>query len=338
MPKPKITIKGEIVLEALQQFPETPTQTLAKMIYRDNKKIFLHQESVRGLIRYYRGQSGKSHRKYIANKEHLSKPGSISPFEALPKGIESLETPKFRVLKHEKSLVISDLHIQCHNEQALFAALEYGYKNKVNAVIILGDLNDFYGISTFNKNPYERDLLNELQVTHKILAIMRKGFPNSRIYIKQGNHEDRLRRFYMVKCPELLGIPYFDYKFLLGCDKHKIDLIDSSTIVKIGNLNLLHGHEFGRSFGSAVSPARSLYLKTKSNCLQAHHHRASEYSERDLNGNKVTCYSIGCMCSLRPDWKPINQWEHGFALVELIDSETGDFAVQNKTIQNGRVF
>lgn len=67
-----ITIKGQIVLEWLEKWPDLPKKQLARMIYNsdDNHLIFRDQEAVRNLIRMYRGQSGSRHRKQTQIKKY----------------------------------------------------------------------------------------------------------------------------------------------------------------------------------------------------------------------------------------------------------------------------
>ncbi|NPB03714.1 MAG: metallophosphoesterase, partial [Thermotogae bacterium] len=45
---------------------------------------------------------------------------------------------------------------------------------------------------------------------------------------------------------------------------------------------------------------------------------------------------VGCLCDLKPDYSPNNEWTHGFAFVELF--ENGHFSVKNHLIQGEEVF
>ena len=62
------------ILDALKRFPDTPSLTLAKKIYKEHPKDFENVEAVRRSIRNYRGQSGEAKRKNIANKEFFKEP------------------------------------------------------------------------------------------------------------------------------------------------------------------------------------------------------------------------------------------------------------------------
>jgi hypothetical protein len=67
-----ITIKGQIVLEWLEKWPDLPKKQLARMIYNsdDNHLIFSDQETVRRLIRTYKGQCGDEKRKQTRIKKY----------------------------------------------------------------------------------------------------------------------------------------------------------------------------------------------------------------------------------------------------------------------------
>lgn len=61
------TLRGKIVKEYLKKFPTLGSHTLAKLIYSrdDNYKLFNSSESVRAVIRYYKGTSGVFNRKNL---------------------------------------------------------------------------------------------------------------------------------------------------------------------------------------------------------------------------------------------------------------------------------
>jgi hypothetical protein len=103
----------------------------------------------------------------------------------------------------------------------------------------------------------------------------------------------------------------------------------------MGNMIVMHGHEFGQSVFSPVNSARGLYMKAKANCAVGHHHQTSEHTEKDVNGNVVTTFSIGSLCGLSPDYFPYNKWNHGFATIET--EENGDYEFRNYRIVNGKV-
>lgn len=59
---------GKVVLEYLDRFPNTSSQCLSRIIYRDNVALFRDSEHARTVIRYYRGANGDRDRKKIKNR------------------------------------------------------------------------------------------------------------------------------------------------------------------------------------------------------------------------------------------------------------------------------
>jgi hypothetical protein len=259
------------------------------------------------------------------------------PTILVPEGIKAF-TPEWKpfLLDSKKTLIINDLHVRYHDREAVELALETGYKQGVDCVLINGDLNDFYSISRWEKDPTKRDFGEEVETTQYILQSIRLGFGKVRIILKCGNHEDRYKKKIMDKLPELLNVPYFNYESVIGAERYGVEVITEKIPVKIGKLNVIHGHEL-RGYGT-VNPARSLYLKTKTHTLSGHYHRTSEHIERDLDDEVVGCWSTGCLCDLHPDWMPVNNWNHGFAIVDLLDEESGEYSVRNYKIIEGKLF
>jgi hypothetical protein len=228
-------------------------------------------------------------------------------------------------------LIISDIHIPYHNAPALKKALQYGVEKKVDAVLINGDFIDFAPISYFTKDPYTKlNLLSDIEISRNILEIIRNTFPNAPIYYKLGNHEDWLEKYLMNKAPELLDMDEFKLKSLLRFGELKITEISSYAMMKFGKLNVIHGHEL-KSTMRSVNPARTLYLKAKRSTLVAHHHVTSEHTESDIDGDVVTCWSMGCLSQLKPKYAGLDsKYNLGFAYVTK--NKDGNFTLNNKRI------
>lgn len=331
-----MSIQGDCVKEYLSKWPDAPALTLAKMIYKDNPSLFSSVESTRNSIRYYIGQNGDYHRNHITDKQFYREAGNKSPFENLPDGMRYIEDFSPVRIKEKKTLVVADIHAPYHDKDALLIALEYGYKADCDGVLILGDMHDFFSVSFWEKDPRKRDFQYELEITRVIYETISGGFPDAKLRIKIGNHEERYDRYLGVKAPELLGVDAFEFAAITHCDRHGFEVIGDRKILKIGTLNLVHGHEFGRSITAPVNPARGLFLRAKTHCLCAHHHQPSYHPEPDMNGKVIGCWSIGCLCDLHPQYLPINKWQHGFSIVERLGNE--EFLVQNKVIIKGKVY
>jgi len=329
-----MAIEGEVVKEYLAKFPKTPSLTLAKKIYRENKEVFKSAEHARNTIRYHRGQYGKRNRKKIAPTFKTS-PGKNDPFDAFPVGLKHFNDWTPYKIMGENVLVIADVHIPFHDRESVLIALRHGQACGVDTVLILGDLGDFYSVSWWERDPRLRNFKAEIDMVKDFFKFLRQLFPKAEIVYKIGNHEERYERYLKVKAPDLLGIEIFELANLLDTETHGVQIVGDRRVCKIAGLHLIHGHEFGRAITSPVNPARGLFLKGKEIAMTAHHHQSSNHGAATLADEKITCWSIGCLCDLHPDWKPLNEWNHGFACVERDGKK---FYVRNKKIVDGEVF
>jgi hypothetical protein len=160
-------------------------------------------------------------------------------------------------------------------------------------------------------------------------------FPNAKIYFKLGNHDERLERYLKVKAPELLNLDCLSLGQLLDVNRFKVEIVPDRRIATVGYLYIVHAHEFGKGSGG-VNPARWLYLKGKEMSMCAHFHRTSEHTEKSMADNVISCCSVACLCDLRPEYLPINNWNHGFARINRLDGKR--FQVFNKKIIDGKVY
>jgi len=328
-PKPE----AKIILEALTKYPNHPSLTLAKMIYKNNPEAFKNLETVRSHLRYYRGQSGTKDQKKVTNKTHFREPGSYNPFN-LPEPQEENFEP-YRI-DNSKGLIISDLHFPYQHNGAITSALEFGQKKNVDFILINGDLLDFAAISRHEREWRQRSPYEEFEAARQFLRELRKAFPKTRVIFKEGNHDERWEKWLYVKAPELFNDPEFQLEVRLRLGELKMEIVKDRRPVSIGKLNVLHGHEMAGSSGG-VNPARSTFLKTLDNVLVGHFHRTSNHVEASFGGNVISVQSLGCLCTLNPYYMRVNKHNHGFAYIEH-DFSTGEYHLENKLIIKGKVF
>jgi predicted phosphodiesterase len=312
---------------------QMPTLALARIMYNENKELFINVDNARSALRYIEGKRGK--KEFSKNIEQspffMQNERPRNPYN-LPDSDETKYEPYY--IKAKKLAVLSDVHIPYHSIDAITATFDKISNEKPDAILLNGDFIDFYGLSRFMKDPRKRSVAHELQSAREVLDILATF--GAKIYFKLGNHEERYEHFLMQKAPELLGIQQFELRHLLGLDEKGIDLIGDKRIIKANDLNIVHGHEFGQSIFSPVNVARGLFLRGKVTAMQGHNHSVSEHTESDMNGNIVTTWSLGCLCELNPAYLPINKWSHGFAIVDLHDNGK-DFHVYNYRIHKGKI-
>jgi predicted phosphodiesterase len=329
--------KAAIARAYRSKFPNTPSLTLAKRIYKDNPEVFKDVEDARAKLRYIEGKSGACN---LSNKvkesaffKEEARPNN--PFR-LPDSSAEEKKPFLLPKSCNNVLIISDLHIPYHDISAITAAFNYGIAQQVNTVFINGDLIDFYQLSRFEKDPRARSLSYELDSAKLFLDALRSAFPDADIYYIKGNHCMRLESYLRVKAPELLGVQEFTLEALLQCNKYKVKVLDDKLLVKIGKLSITHGHHVIRGIFAPVNSARGTYLRAKQSTMISHVHKVSEHTETDMDGNMVTCWSTGCLAQLKPDYSPlVSNYSHGFA--HVIVDEKGHFNVKNYRIHQGKI-
>ncbi|HUU93153.1 MAG TPA: metallophosphoesterase [Phycisphaerae bacterium] len=329
MPGRPRSLVGDEARQYCQKYPTSSNLQLARMLRRDNPRLFSSIESARTAVRYYRGACGK------ANLKKMEGANSGMPRIELPEP-EPTEFAKYQLPGDiGRWLVLADLHLPYHDSDAIKIVLAWAAqkKNRCDGLLLLGDFADCYALSRWLKDPRMRRFEDELSAAGQMLGEMKRVVKPKRIIWKAGNHEDRLEKYLMSQAPELFGLPQFTFKSFLKLDEMGIDWVDAMHPIEYHNLTILHGHEWRGGFSSPVNPARTAYLKTRECCIIAHQHRTSEHTEPTLRGTTVTCWSVGCLCDLHPRYSPLNLWNHGFAVVELSQG----WRIHNYRIVNGDV-
>lgn len=326
----------------LARFPEAPSLTLARMAYQENPLLFNSTEDARSTFRYHRGGSGTNNRKRLGDKSHVRAPMQPGdPFGEMPNAIPDGKThfedwQAFIIGGEFKALVLADIHMPYHVPSVVETAIRHGKKQGVDTIILNGDVCDFFSVSFWEKDPRQRDLAGEVQAVRQFLSYLRRQFQKARIVFKLGNHEERWERYLKVKAPELLGMEEFEIDKVLWCSKFGIEVVGERRVIRAGKLNVIHGHEYRFGISSPVNPARGFFLRAKTHCLGSHLHQTSQHSEKNLEESVVSTWSTGCLCVLHADYSPINNWNHGFATVEV--TKGGVFQVENKRIIDGKVY
>ena len=325
--------KQEIAADYIRRFPRSATKTLARLAYKEAPELWLSVESCRDVFRYVRGNHGKRTRKFSTMPRPNGKSGN--PFSDIPPGMVEIDDFKPYVINDPgRYLILSDIHIPYHDRDALMTALE-SVKDP-RGIILNGDICDHFALSYWEKDPRERDFPHEIAVTKKILGLMRAAFPKARMVYKLGNHEERLERYMQLKAPELLGIEALEFQNLFDTDSFHTEVVKDKRPIKLGKLNVIHGHEYRFSISNPVNPARGLFLRSKALALCGHFHQSSHHSENTLDDKQMVCWSTGCLSDLHPRWMVLNKWNLGFATVDI--DEKGAFTVENRRIIEGKIY
>jgi predicted phosphodiesterase len=327
--KPHVTVLKEMIMK----FPQTPNLTLAKLFVKRYPKFYIDVESARKTILKLKGASGDLARKhqykdFRAEFEKLKK--------ELPKGETEKVEPYYLPTSIRRILVLSDIHFPFQNDEALFAALEFGNQKDVDCIYLNGDVMDMYQLSRHEKNPYQRDFKYERDCTRVFLKGIRNMFPNTLIVYKIGNHDERYEKWIMKNSPEIYDEQYMSLGSVLGFTELKIIEVKSKQFAYAGKLPILHGHELPMRSGGD-NPANLSKKRLGKQAIFGHFHKTTQANGREFDkGMSYAIYSTGCLCDLNPNYMPINEWNHGFAYIEI--DANGKYSVENKTILDGKIY
>lgn len=321
----------EIISRYLAENPELSNNDIARLILKNEKiESSATMEAFKRIVARVRGEVKVD--TFTLEEDGLELPESdyteYKPF-IIPSG-------------RNKLLILNDIHLPYHSRQALKTAIDEGVRQGCDTVILNGDTIDFYGVSRFVKDPSVRDVIGELSVAKQFLEYLRSKFPEAQIVYKTGNHEDRWKHWIFHNLETVSHTLKIDPKQIaefrldnrLELCKHRIDFVDDKQLIKSGRLFIAHGHEIFSASG-AINVARNFRLKANDNVLFGHFHRTQDDYAKSLSEKIMGAWAVGCLCGLSPLYMPINQWNHGFAIVDM--DKDGMFDVQNKKVIGGIV-
>ena len=334
------TVASTLARDSIHANPKAGTLTLAKMLHKTHPKVFLTIESARSCLRVQRGACGVQNR--LRTPKRIERTAEES--ETCRRWGACVPTPdpsdwKWYTLPEgpKRWLGICDLHMPYHDRAAVRTALNFADGN-CDGVLILGDLGDYYQCSFFDRDPERRQLDQEIPMQREFLASLRRHKGIKRVVYKYGNHEARLDRYVIRAAPAIRKLMKDEIGDTLASWLHleqlKIDMVPALCPIRHGQLALLHGNEWGRQWASPVNPARGAFMRGGECAMVAHEHRPSQHPEPTMFGRLVTCWSAGCLCSLHPDYRPINKWAHGFFFLDL--KRKGEWHIENYRIVDGK--
>lgn len=314
----------EMAERLAKQHPDAPARTLARRLVAESGGALTIDQARKRITRQF-GVMGSHHRKY-GKAAAPRPPRQAGQVYAMPASKAEAWTP------YELGVVglvgvLSDIHVPFHSELALGAAVEHLKQQAPAAVVLNGDIGDFYAISRWMKNPAKRNFRGEIHAQRELLGWLRQEFPTAKLVLKAGNHEERWLHWLWQHAPEISDEPMMGLRAWLELDKHGIDYVEDQRPILAGRLPIMHGHEKGKGISAPVNQARGAFLRLHHTVLEGHGHRTSGHCEPDMFGSEVFCWSTGCLCDLRPEYARLNKWNWGGAAVRV--HEDGSFDVEN---------
>lgn len=317
-----MTHKQQLAIEYLQKFSNISKHSIAAKLYNDHPTHFDNVESARFTIRHVTGSTGKKSNKIVK----ITHTPELPPSKM--KNREFVDLP----VSSNNILWLSDIHIPNQDNKALELAIDYGVKHKINCIVLGGDILDNTPFTSHDSEPPgKEDVVEWFELCQILLSHLRTKFPKAHIVWLEGNHDNWYVRYLMKKAPMLFNDEYFRLPQRLDLKKFNVDFYEQHIIVRAGKLHMLHGHTLMRGFMAPVNAARGVFMKAKSSMIIGHVHSTSNHSETNIKEEPISCWSVGCLCTLAPDYDPHNT-KHNVGFAHIIVENNGEFEVLNKRI------
>jgi hypothetical protein len=315
---------GRLAAEYLAKFPTESNRSIAAALALHHPAVGT-LEQFRSAVRHRRGAAGNEKRKSATCvREEIPKTRALPPDNLLISG-------------NRRVLILSDVHVPVHDEMAMKTAVKYGKDHKADTIFLNGDFVDFARVSDHRPTPDLPEMREERAVAIEFLTWLRRQFPRADFYYRLGNHEERLEAYAYDRAPAIWEEALHSFEAYLRLESLGVACIKFRRRVDLGSLRTYHGHELPKGISSPVSPAKRLYDRMKTTALCGHFHRTSRYVAPDSEHKLVTCHTVGCLCGLSPLYARVNDWNFGFAFMEL--DKSGDFMLDNLAIsRSGKVF
>ena len=314
----KLKSKKQIARELVEQFPS----------------LFNDVESARSTVRVVTGSHGKRHRDEIIDIEKTK--FFYNGFETWAK--ENLNTElrpwdeAFQMAPFKKLNVIADLH-SIHLDHKVFEKFLTETTDK-EAILVNGDLLDSEALSRHLKGHNVIEYERELEICQTILKGLKHEFTH--VYFKSGNHDFWLERYLLTNAREIFKLLGLELSSLLKLNEIGVHYIHNLKYIQYGDLDIVHGHEFG-GFGGGKFPSVSVLDKWQTfkgkydvKVLASHSHRNDHtISRRSKDGKFGEAWVTPAMCRKSASYNPYAGWDNGWA---VLTNNEGKVSVEMRVV------
>lgn len=233
----------------------------------------------------------------------------------------------------KKIAFFGDVHRPYHHRKAWSLFLKVMEDFAPDTLVCLGDIADFYKVSSFGKDPSrEYSFAAEIEDVNKGFDELDALGASRKIFIA-GNHEDRLTRYLQKEAPELFGL--VDIPKLFKLDLREWEYVPYKDHIKLGKLYCTH--DVGTVGRYSVFKAADTFQHP---VIVAHTHRFCMVVEGDATGKHFPAAQFGWLGDVeKVDYmhkvKAKREWALGFG-VGYQNEETGITYLQAVPIVNSR--
>ena len=226
---------------------------------------------------------------------------------------------------YSSALIVPDLHVPFEDKKAVKLMYKVAKDlKKLKQIVLLGDVLDFYSVSSHLKSPQISDILeNEIDAGYNFLAKMRNKFLDVEIKFIEGNHENRLTRYInknspdltgLLKTEDLLDLEYLDIEWIPYGPEQLTQILDID--------DLCARHE---PYSMSVNYMRQTAMKVHKSLMFGHTHQAAYRSIRNAMGKRVKVWSCGHLVQEKHPcfnyYRSSKPWEKGFCIVHKTKNE-----------------
>lgn len=230
----------------------------------------------------------------------------------------------------KRLMFMPDTHFPYHDRKAFRVFLHAVEEFEPDLLVLLGDVSDFYSVSSHDKDPRRKDRFEDEVYKSNLLLDKVEELGVPRVVFVEGNHEDRLRRHVWKQAPELVGLVTTEQ--VLQLDRRGWEFYSYKTHFQVGKLVVTHGTRSGK-----YSIHQTL-LDMQHSFVIGHTHRLGYVIERNLLGESHVGMCPGWLGDFSTaDFASDEQkrlWSHGFGIGYL--ERGGNIHLRPVPIVDGR--
>lgn len=213
--------------------------------------------------------------------------------------------------------IINDTQNPYEDKKSLRSVEHFLEEQQPEYLMYAGDINDFYQISKFNKNPSRADdLEKDISSTRIMFERHKLILPKTQKWFLPGNHERRMQMFLWSSATALSSLECLTLAELFKLKDYNINIVEYEQGVMVNGVFLvLHGDIASIHSGYT---AKRMYEKHGGCGMCGHTHKGGSFYKRDRFGIWGWWENF-CLCRLDPDWITNPNWTQGFSLVHFID-------------------
>ncbi len=211
--------------------------------------------------------------------------------------------------------IIGDTHNPYQDDETLANVERFLTETQPDYLVYNGDINDFYQVSVFDKDPSRLgSLQSDLNITTAMFERHGEIMPNTKKLFIAGTHENRWFKYLRLHAPALANLDGTNVTELYKLKKFDITYVPFEQGILINGVFLLLHGDIVSAYSSYT--AKRHYEKHGGSGMCNHTHRGGSYYKRDRFGIWGWWENF-CLCNLNPDWCQNPDWTQGFSLVHF---------------------